>query len=161
MLNWKTYDDNGLTRVTDNNYSVRERFTHPKECNDVLPSTYITSVDTYKYSNTSYKSIIRTSVGDIRITHVHYISDSIKKKCASDGKQSHVIGKNIVEKSFLDRVTHEIAYIAHYPTKTAQEYHDTKLRRKSALASRTKSTYMTIFWGVNARTKEKENILKK
>ena len=140
-LIWKNYGDSGLVYVRDGNYNLRERFTEP--CGGTCGvKCFVKSVPTDEVLFPSPHTAI----------HVGTLA------CNSNGDIIYDVNGH----TNLGKETYNFAYIAHYITKTAEEFAETKLKRGGSaqplIGISTKYT-PEFFFRFNKRTKDKENYL--
>ncbi len=110
---WKYFDDNGLIRVENGNYSIK-RFTHHRD----------NGVGDLWYNNTLFKTCIRTNLPHILINSAHGITsegpgfENNKKfnGCTVEGQRLYH------DASRLSNPIHRIAWVNHYRYKTIEEF---------------------------------------
>jgi len=134
-LNWKCYDDNDNLHYEC--LPVRERFT--RVCEDETLSYY--KKHFYKTKLTGFKAI-----------NVHY--SNIR------GDVVDCDGKYATYSTFVtsDTYNHSKAYIAHYATKSADEYYMIKKKRRGGGIGNDRLS-IEHFFKYNKRTEEKERYL--
>jgi len=140
-INWLCYSDGGHLEYEGK--PVRERFTVPCKNNDV---------------NKYYKSFVRTGIKGLKITNVHYTSDPNKGKKTLSLNNGKVIQYSA--SVTLPVVNHDWAYIAHYVTKSTEEFVNIKRKRRGNGSSKNRLS-INFYWRYNERTPEKEQMLKK
>ena len=135
-INWICYGDSGHLRYEDG--LVRERFTKRSKSD--------------KYDN-YYKTIVRCGIDGLRIPNVHYTSNT-KTVATNDGKTvPYTMGPTMKE------YNHDWAYVAHYVTKSLEEYIEIKRRRRGDGASKTRLT-ADFYWRYNEKTPEAEKLMR-
>jgi hypothetical protein len=144
-LCWRCYGDNELIEVVDNNYNVRDRLV--KESN--------------KLDANMVKVIFRSFRDEeILIPNPHAVVAVSSKCCNSAGVKTT---GNQLPKMSINTITYEDAYIAHYPTKTIQEYLDTKIKRGGSAqnqAALNAKYNLKYFFRYNNRSNDKINYIK-
>lgn len=144
-INWKCYGDNDLVEVINNNYNLKERFT--KEIKD---SNQNFLVKTLFKSFNDEEILFPNSHGPIACTI---------NSCDTDGNQLYT-----PQHPKILNICHDDAYIAHYITKTIEEYCLTKFKRGGSAQSNLdlNSKYkIDLFFKFNRYTNNKEKIIKK
>lgn len=143
-LCWQCYDDNDLIEVINNNYNVRERFTRLSDCPD----------------STTVKTIFRSFKDEeVLIPNPHSVMAISLRSCNSVGEEVSLGQKPNIP---LMNVSLKDAFIAHYPTKTLQEYLETKIKRGGSAQSleALKNKYnMNYFFRYNKDSADKRNYL--
>ena len=142
---WKLFDDNGLVKVENNNYNMRQRFT--KE------SAYQFDRDDRGYQT---KVIFRGGLDVHYEDSVHY-PNNIKSICDSTGKKLEP-KQNVLKYSFYDE-----AVIDHYIFKTIEEYITIKKLRgwpNQSAEKANKRLSLELFFKYNQCTEEKEKYAK-
>lgn len=134
-LNWKCYDDNDNLHYEC--LPVRERFT--RVCEDETLSYY-------------KKHFYRTKLNGFKAINVHY--SNIR------GDVVDCDGKYATYSTFVtsDTYNHNKAYIAHYATKSADEYYMVKKKRRGGGIGNDRLS-IEHFFKYNKRTEEKERYL--
>ncbi len=113
-VNWKTFTDNNLLTVENNDYSLVNRFTTPCENIPTLS----------KKIDTEIKSIVRGGINNLEFTKNPHTLDSIIIPCCD------VNGDKLDNKDQKSKkVIHVNAWINHYICKTIEEYCKNKLIR--------------------------------
>ena len=135
-INWLCYSDNDLIHYDDR--PVRERFTQYSPNNDV---------------NHYYKSFFRTGIRNLQIPNVHYTSP-ISGVCMNNGRSIPFSAQ-----TKLPVVNYDFAHVAHYCTKSMEEFVDVKRKRRSPGHSKNRLNF-EFYWKYNKRTAEKERLLK-
>lgn len=140
VMNWRTMTDNGLLRYEDK--PVKERFTEGTGEDFTI--------------NRHVKSFVRTGINGISFNDPH---------CPNAPKLMvvNVHGISVKQVPIQNQVIHDIARVDHYDTKTAEEW-VAKNRRgwpdaTQEVADRRRASAIDIFFAINKRTKEKEEIL--
>ena len=140
VLNWQTMTDNGLLHYEPK--PMQERFTEGTGEDFQI--------------NRHVKSFVHTGISGISFNDPH---------CPNAPKLKVVNVHSIIVKQvpIQDQVIHDIAHVKHYDTKTAEEW-VSKNRRgwpdaTKGIADRRKAAALDIFFSINKRTKEKEEIL--
>ena len=140
VLNWQTMTDNGLLHYEDK--PMQERFTE--------------GTDEDFQINRHVKSFVHTGISGISFNDPH---------CPNAPKLTvvNVHGISVKQVPIQDQVIHDIARVDHYDTKTAEEW-VAKNRRgwpdaTQEVADRRRASAIDIFFAINKRTKEKEEIL--
>lgn len=145
-INWKTFTDNELLTVKNNDYSLMSRFTTPcKEVNGIL-----------KRVDKEVKSFVRGGIKNLKFSKNPHTLDSIEVPCCNVlGKQE----KNSWQKNQI--VVHEVAWINHYICKTVEEYCKTKLIRLGGHTSHKRNLRYNdlFFFTYNKKTPEKIKLL--
>jgi pyruvyltransferase len=137
---WKQYDDNGLVKVENNNYSVN-RFKTYRDVNE-------------NYVSNTTKSILRT------VFDGGFIIDSPHGSWSNNIRCCNSIGEPVKNKMFLDKSIWDGALLKHYRFKTIEEYIINKINRGwPTLYGNSGVDKMNIDWffDFNERTKEKED----
>lgn len=134
-LNWKCYDDNDNLHYEC--LPVRERFT--RVCEDETLSYY-------------KKNFYRTKLNGFKAINVHY--SNIR------GDVVDCDGKYATYSTFVtsDTYNHNKAYIAHYATKSADEYYMVKKKRRGNGIGNDRLS-IEHYFKYNKRTEEKERYL--
>ena len=134
-LNWKCYDDNDNLHYEC--LPVRERFT--RVCEDETLSHY-------------KKHFYKTKQKDFNVINVHYANIR--------GDVVDCDGNNTTYSTFVTSNTcnHNKAYIAHYATKSADEYYMIKKKRRGNGIGNDRLS-IEHFFKYNKRTEEKEKYL--
>ena len=146
LINWKIYTDNGLTHYE--NKPIVKRFTEPMQ-----PDTYV------KYDfpeNDHVKCFVRGGLEGVRFKNPHYPG--------TDMSCCNVKGEPTKRDAFVHPYIHEVMWIDHYWTKTAEEWKNVKLKR-GFTTGREYDKWFFIhayewFFKVNEHTPEKEAILR-
>lgn len=136
-INWKCFTDNNLQHYEDK--PVRERFTETSKNKEV---------------NKYYKYFIRSGIYKLRIPNVHHTSN-VTNVCLNDGTPTPY---NACTK--LATINHEWAYIAHYVTKSMDEYVEIKRKRRGNGSSKNRLT-TAFYWQYNNFDPQRDKILKK
>lgn len=136
-INWKCHTDNGDDKYVDK--PVRERFKEFSKNEEV---------------NKHYKYLIRTGIPNLRIPNVHYSS-----------KVPNTFLNNGIETQFtcgtkLTSVNHDWAYIAHYATKSMEEFVEIKRRRRGNGSSKNRLN-VSYYWQYNNFNSERDKVLKR
>ena len=140
VMNWRTMTDNGLLHYEEK--PVKERFTE--------------GTDEQFQMNRHVKSFVHTGINGISFNDPH---------CPNAPKLTvvNVHGISVKQMPIQDQVIHDIARVDHYDTKTAEEWIDKNRRgwpdATKEIADRRKASAIEIFFAINKRTKEKEEIL--
>ena len=142
FFNWIMYNDNNLVKYDSR--TLGERFTHPS------------------LKSTQGKSFVRGNIDNLIISTTHIPGINIFHFCNSNGE--FIYPKNFLSSTFERRPK---AYIKHYYTKTAEEF-CYKLKKGHAHFHKNHKNYQSsikgrikLFFKLNKKTNEKENILKK
>ena len=140
VMNWRTMTDNELLHYEAK--PMRERFTE--------------GTDEDFQMNRHVKSFVHTGIKGISFNDPH---------CPNAPKLTvvNVHGISVKQMPIQDQVIHDIARVDHYDTKTAEEWIDKNRRgwpdATKEIADRRKASAIEIFFAINKRTKEKEEIL--
>lgn len=134
-LNWQIYGDDGILNgdITIPVYKrIVKKLNHP--------------------FNTHGKCIVRGNFNNVVFNSVHYptINNKMPIQCLPSGKRL-----NNLAKIDLNTTEYHIAYLAHYITKTWEEFKKQKLNRTDAALSRILS--INYFKEINKNTKIKED----
>lgn len=146
-LCWRLYGDNGHVRVTDNNYSLLERFTKPINPADkgvIHKKSFVKSLDT----------------DEVVFPNSHSMLTPYTVACNAAGKED--LNPTSVKLSG-DLITYENAYLKHFITKTLQEYITNKMKRGGSANANfaTRQKYnIDYFFKYNEMTDEKKAFLK-
>lgn len=140
VLNWQTMTDNGLLHYEPK--PMKERFTEGTGEDFQI--------------NCHVKSFVHTGISGISFNDPHCPN-------APKLKVVNVHGITVKQVPIHDQVIHDIAHVKHYDTKTAEEW-VAKNRRgwpdaTKEISDRRKAAALDIFFSINQRTKEKEEIL--
>ena len=140
VLNWQTMTDNGLLHYEPK--PMQERFTEGTGEDFTI--------------NRHVKSFVHTGINGISFNDPHCPN-------APRLKVVNVHGITVKQVPIQDQVIHDIAHVKHYDTKTAEEW-VAKNRRgwpdaTQEVADRRRASAIDIFFAINTRTKEKEEIL--
>ncbi len=142
LLNWVIYDDNDL--IEYDNRTLIDRFKRKK------------------LKSNKGKSIIRTGLKDILIPTSMNPGINIKYFCNSNGER--IFPNNFFYRKFDNN---NLAFIKHFYTKTAKEFCN-KLTKGDIYYSKDNPSYkkilgskIKIFFLINKKTKEKEQIINK
>lgn len=129
-LNWQIYGDDHGSASSDISVPVYERIT------EKLNRTY----------NMHGKSIVRGKLNNVKFNSVHYptIDNKMPSQCLPSGKQLTDDSKIV-----LSTCEYDIAYLAHYMTKTYSEFVKQKLNRTDAALKRT--LQKDYFFNINPR----------
>lgn len=136
-INWKCYTDNNLEYY--DNRPVRERFT------EVMPNCI---------KNVHYKSFFRTGIDGLMFPNVHY-SSFVPFIYSADGDLIPYTSD-----TKLKRVSHNTAWVAHYCTKSMEEFIECKIKRRGKGPGKSRLNEQ-FYWYYNVKTPEKEARLKK
>ena len=140
VLNWRTMTDNGLLHYEDK--PVKERFTEGTGEDFQI--------------NRHVKSFVQTGISGISFNDPHCPN-------APKLKVVNVHGISVKQVPIQEQVIHDIARIDHYDTKTAEEWINKNRRgwpdATKEIADRRRASAIDIFFAINQRTKEKEEIL--
>ena len=139
-LSWRTMTDNGLLHYEPK--PMKERFTEGTGEDFQI--------------NRHVKSFVHTGISGISFNDPHCPN-------APTLRVVNVLGEAIVQKPVQPKAIHRVAWIDHYDTKTAEEW-VAKNRRgwpdaTKEIAERRRASAIDIFFAINKRTKEKEEIL--
>lgn len=140
VINWRTMTDNGLTQYQD--IPLKERFTKaaPKELSQ----------------NRHVKCFVHTGIQGISFNDPH--CPNAPHLCVVN-----VLGEWVEQVPIQPEVLHQVAYINHYDTKTADEWVNIKMKRGSCcgevFTANKRLHSADYFFSINKRTKEKEIIL--
>lgn len=145
-ISWKHFDDNGLVKVIDKNYSVRERFTR--------------EVDKNEMTNSWTKGIVRCKFASLSVSMgvdgMHMVQISEVKNAVN------CIGKKVSNETIRNGRVWENAWLCHYTFKTIEEYVQKRKRGWSVngydKAFTDKLFTLDNFFRFNERTKEKEDL---
>lgn len=139
-LNWMTMTDNGLVHYDER--PMAERFTAGTGEDFAI--------------NRHVKSFVHAGIAGISFNDPH-IPNAPVLQCVN------VLHERIEQVPVQPKVIHSVAYIKHYNTKTAEEWATLKMRRLSPCGEKynreMKAKNVEYFFGINARTPEKEEIL--
>lgn len=135
-INWLCYGDNNFLHYE--NKPVRERFTELCENKEV---------------NKYYKNFIKTGIQGLKIGNVHYTS-KIDPVALNNGTIIPYSSSTV-----LNVTNHDWAYIAHYVTKSTEEFINIKRRRRGEGFGKTRLN-MDFYWRYNKKTPEKIHFLK-
>lgn len=139
-LNWMTMTDNGLTHYDER--PMAERFTQGTGEDFEI--------------NRHVKSFVRSGINGISFNDPH-IPNAPALQC------ENVLHERIEQIPVQPKVIHNVAYIKHYNTKTAEEWATLKMRRLSPCGDKynreMKAKNVDYFFNINERTPEKEAIL--
>ena len=139
-LNWRTMTDSGLTHYDER--PMAERFTEATGEDFAI--------------NRHVKSFVRGGIEGISFNDPH-IPNAPTLQC------ENVLHERIEQVPVQPKVIHRVAWIDHYNTKTAEEWATLKMRRLSPCGEAYNREMMAknveYFFGINERTKEKEEIL--
>ena len=139
-LNWMTMTDNGLTHYDER--PMAERF--------------IEGTDESFAINRHVKSFVRSGINGISFNDPH-IPNAPALQC------ENVLHERIEQIPVQPKAIHDVAYIKHYNTKTAEEWATLKMRRLSPCGDEynreMKAKNVDYFFSINERTPEKEAIL--
>ena len=140
VMNWQTMTDNGLLHYEPK--PMKERFTEGTGEDFQI--------------NRHVKSFVHTGIKGISFNDPH---------CPNAPKLMvvNVHGISVKQIPIQDQVIHDIARVDHYDTKTAEEW-VAKNRRgwpdaTKEISDRRRASAIDIFFAINQRTKEKEEIL--
>lgn len=149
LVNWRIMTDNGLTFYDPR--PMAERFTEP------MP------IDAHvKYNrpeNEHIKCFVRGGLEDVRFTPTHnpHCAEYPKMKCINPS------GKEVKQCAFAP-IDHSVMWLDHYFTKTAEEWMKVKLSRGYHSLEKRSAEIISHqeerFFAINARTPEKEAILR-
>lgn len=143
-LCWQCYGDNDLIEVINNNYNVRERFTRVSDCPD----------------STMVKTIFRSFKDEeILIPNPHSVMAISLRSCNSVGEEVSLGQKPNIP---IMNVNLKDAFIAHYPTKTLQEYLETKIKKggsAQSLEALNNKYNINYFFRYNKDSEDKRNYL--
>ena len=139
-LNWMTMTDNGLVHYEPK--PMAERFTQGTGEDFEI--------------NRHVKSFVRSGINGISFNDPH-IPNAPALQC------ENVLHERIEQIPVQPKVIHNVAYIKHYNTKTAEEWATLKMRRLSPCGEdynrEMKAKNVDYFFSINERTPEKEEIL--
>ena len=139
-LNWRTMTDSGLVHYDER--PMAERFTEATGEDFAI--------------NRHVKSFVRTGFKGISFNDPH-IPNAPTLQC------ENVLHERIEQVPVQPKAIHRVAWIDHYNTKTAEEWATLKMRRLSPCGEAYNREMMAknveYFFGINERTKEKEEIL--
>lgn len=155
---WRLYNDNNLVGITDNNFSVLNRFTTPSS---------------HKTENTLFKELIRTNIQDLKINSVHVVKEGysigeseiliFNSKEAIQNVHICDCDGNKIDFHHVDAFEpFSCAYIKHFRYKTIQEYLDSKIQRGYPMPFRDYGTTLGLFdfFNSNGVTPEKLAFIK-
>lgn len=155
---WRLYNDNGLLKVENDDYSVLSRFTKPANT---------------RVENMLFKELIKTRIPDLCINSVHTV-----KEGPSIGESDELIwnSKDVIDtvhigywaESDFEHFCSSVvpvspgAYIKHFRYKTIQEYLDYKVQRGYPMPFRNYGTDLGLFdfFNSNFVTDEKLEFIK-
>ena len=139
-LSWRTMTDNGLLHYEPK--PMQERFT------EGTPEDF--------GINHHVKSFVHSGISGISFNDPH-IPNAPKLRAVN------VLGEVIAQVPVQPKAIHRVAWINHYDTKTAEEWIDKNRRgwpdATKEIADRRRASAIDIFFAINKRTKEKEEIL--
>ena len=139
-LNWMTMTDNGLVRYEAK--PMAERFTEGTGEDFAI--------------NRHVKSFVRGGIDGISFNDPHCPN-------APELTVVNVHGIRVEQVPIQTQVIHDVAWINHYNTKTAEEWATLKMRRLSPCGDEynreMKAKNVEYFFSINERTPEKEEIL--
>jgi hypothetical protein len=139
-MNWMTMTDSGLTHYDER--PMAERFTQGTGEDFEI--------------NRHVKSFVRSGINGISFNDPH-IPNAPVLQC------ENVLHERIEQIPVQPKVIHNVAYIKHYNTKTAEEWATLKMRRLSPCGDEynreMKAKNVEYFFSINERTPEKEEIL--
>ena len=140
VMNWRTMTDNGLVHYEPK--PLKERFTE--------------GTDESLAINRHVKSFVRGGIDGISFNDPHCPN-------APELTVVNVHGIRVEQVPIQTQVIHDVAWIDHYNTKTAEEWATLKMRRLSPCGEKynreMKAKNVEYFFGINERTPEKEEIL--
>lgn len=140
VMNWRTMTDNGLVHYEPK--SLKERFTEGTDESLVI--------------NRHVKSFVRGGIDGISFNDPHCPN-------APELTVVNVHGIRVEQMPIQTQVIHNVAWINHYNTKTAEEWATLKMRRLSPCGNEynreMKARNVDYFFSINERTPEKEAIL--
>ena len=140
VMNWRTMTDNGLVHYEPK--PLKERFTEGTDESLVI--------------NRHVKSFVRGGIDGISFNDPH---------CPNSPELTvvNVHGIRVEQVPIQPQVIHDVAWINHYNTKTAEEWATLKMRRLSPCGDEynkeMKAKNVDYFFSINERTEEKEAIL--
>lgn len=137
MVPWLTYTDSGL--IHNDGRPVRERFTEINEKESIAG-----------------KAIVRGGIKGLRYRPSVHIPGHPVLRCYNS------LGQPMPQKRHT-QINTDVCWLAHYTTKTIEEYLSNKARKGTAGRSmqKFKDTYKDYFFTVNKRTPEKEAFIEK
>ena len=140
VMSWRTMTDNGLVRYEPK--PLKERFTEGTDESLVI--------------NRHVKSFVRGGIDGISFNDPHCPN-------APELTVVNVHGIRVEQVPIQPQVIHDVAWINHYNTKTAEEWATLKMRRLSPCGDEynreMKAKNVEYFFSINKRTPEKEEIL--
>ena len=140
VMNWRTMTDNGLVHYEPK--PLKERFTEGTDESLVI--------------NRHVKSFVRGGIDGISFNDPHCPN-------APELTVVNVHGIRVEQVPIQPQVIHDVAWINHYNTKTAEEWATLKMRRLSPCGDEynreMKAKNVDYFFSINERTEEKEAIL--
>ena len=140
VMNWKVMTDNGLLHYEPK--PMKERFTEGRDTGFAI--------------NRHVKSFVHTGITGISFNDPHCPN-------APKLKVVNVHGDEVKQVPIQDIVIHDTACINHYDTKTAEEWVEKNRRgwpdATKEISDRRKAAAIEIFYSINKRTKEKDEIL--
>ena len=140
VMNWRTMTDSGLVHYDDR--PMAERFTQGTGEDFEI--------------NRHVKSFVHSGINGISFNDPH---------CPNSPKLNvvNVLGEQVEQVPIQPTVIHNVAWINHYNTKTAEEWATLKMRRLSPCGDEynreMKAKNVDYFFSINERTPEKEEIL--
>lgn len=130
LINWMAFGDNG--HCSSGNYSVLSRFTTP------LPMHFsVCNILGKQPLNGHVKSIVRTGL-NVRMSGPH-TACGISQCCNAKGEP-------IENNAYQPFISHEVAYLRHFITKSIEEFIQTKGRRPAADSSFSHYSISSFFW---------------
>ena len=140
LVNWKIMTDNGL--LENDGRTMVERFTEPMAIDRALKHGIP--------ENNHVKCIIRGGLGEVRFKRNPHSSESCTHCYHASGVPC--------ESAPFYPCDHSVAYLLHYSTKTIGEWMRNKWQKGvgTVQGERFKQRYSEYFFGINARTHEKE-----
>ena len=140
VMNWRTMTDNGLVHYEPK--PLKERFTEGTDESLVI--------------NRHVKSFVRGGIDGISFNDPHCPN-------APELTVVNVHGIRVEQVPIQPQVIHDVAWINHYNTKTAEDWATLKMRRLSPCGDEynreMKAKNVDYFFSINERTEEKEAIL--
>ena len=140
VMNWRTMTDNGLTHYEPK--PMAERFTQGTGEDFEI--------------NRHVKSFVHSGIDGISFNDPHCPN-------APELTVVNVHGIRVEQVPIQTQVIHDVAWINHYNTKTAEEWATLKMRRLSPCGDeynrKMKAKNVDYFFSINERTPEKEEIL--